>query len=95
MLHFKTLLEALAESVGIIIMAYYPIMMKCHKKKKANWITKKNFKWNSILCTMKPMLQKSNQTKTQQLTYIVTNIRTATKMELLPYAFMEVSEIAL
>lgn len=48
-----------------------------------------------MLCTMNPMLQKPNQTKTQQLTYIVTKTRTATKMELLPYASMEVSEIAL
>lgn len=43
MLHFKTVLEVLAESAGIIIMAYYPIMMKCHKKgNKLNNLKKLN-----------------------------------------------------
>lgn len=42
-----------------------------------------------MLCTMKPMLQK------KQFNYIVTDIRNATKLEFLPYAFVDVSEVAL
>lgn len=67
-------------------MVYHPIMMKYHKKRKQIESFKK-IKQHVEHHETKPM--------EKQLNYIVTNIRSATKLAFLPFSFMDVSEAVL